>query len=85
MQLDILSPEKKVYSGTVYGIMLPGMEGTFELLENHAPIISALKKGRIKILKDKNGNTENYDITGGFVEMLHNKASVLVEGAKLAD
>jgi F-type H+-transporting ATPase subunit epsilon len=85
MQLDILSPEKKVFSDKVYGIMLPGTEGSFEMLENHAPIIAALGKGRIKVLKDKNNNTESYDITGGFVEMINNKASVLVEGAKLVE
>jgi F-type H+-transporting ATPase subunit epsilon len=65
--------------------MLPGTEGSFEMLENHAPIIAALGKGRIKVLKDKNNNTESYDITGGFVEMINNKASVLVEGAKLVE
>ena len=81
MQLEILSPEKKVFSGNVYGIQLPGIEGSFEVLENHAPIIATLGKGKLKILKDKNTN-ELYDITGGFVEVLNNKASVVVESAK---
>jgi F-type H+-transporting ATPase subunit epsilon len=84
MQLEILTPEHKVYSGKVYGIQLPGTEGSFELLENHAPLIAALGKGKMKVLKDKT-STETYEISGGFIEMLHNKASVLIEDAKVLD
>lgn len=71
MQLEILTPEHKVYSGNVYGVQLPGIEGSFEILENHAPMIATLGKGRMKIIKDKNNTTEMYDITGGFVEVLN--------------
>lgn len=82
MQLDILSPEHKIFTGNVYGIQLPGVEGSFEILDKHAPMIAALGKGKMKILKDKgNTNTEVFHITGGFVEVLDNKASVLIEGA----
>jgi len=84
MQLDILTPEHKVYSGKVYGIQLPGTEGAFELLENHAPIIAALGKGKMKVLKDKS-TSETYEISGGFVEMINNKASVLIEDATALD
>lgn len=80
MQLDILTPEQKIYSGDVYGVQLPGLEGSFEILEGHAPIIASLGNGKMKILKDKN-TTELFDITGGFVEVINNKASVLIEGA----
>ena len=82
MTLDILTPEHKVYSGDVYGIYLPGTEGSFEILDHHAPMIASLGTGKMKILKDKN-TTEVYEITGGFVEMLNNKATVLIEGATL--
>ncbi len=84
MQLDILTPEHKVYSGKVYGIILPGTEGSFEILENHAPVIASLGKGKMKVLKDKT-SSETYEISGGFVEMLNNKASVLIEDAKVLD
>ncbi len=84
MQLEILTPEHKVYSGNVYGIQLPGIEGSFEILEKHAPMIATLGKGKMKILKDKN-NTELYEITSGFVEVLNNKATVLIEGAIAMD
>ena len=84
MQLDILTPEHKVYSGTVYGIQLPGIEGSFEILDKHAPMIASLGKGKMKIIKDKN-NTEQYEISAGFVEVLNNKATVLIEGATALD
>lgn len=80
MQLDILTPEQNIYSGNVYGVQLPGIEGAFEILENHAPIIATLGKGKMKVLKDKH-TSELYDITGGFVEVINNKTSVLIEGA----
>jgi F-type H+-transporting ATPase subunit epsilon len=82
MHLDILTPEKKIFNGDVYGVMLPGVEGYFELLDNHAPIVAALGKGQLKILRDKT-NTEVYSIEGGFVEMNSNKTIVLIEGAEM--
>ena len=81
MQLEILTPEHKVYSGPVYGIQLPGVAGYFEILDRHAPIIASLGKGKMKIMKDKTGAVDLFEITGGFVEMLDNKATVLIEGA----
>jgi F-type H+-transporting ATPase subunit epsilon len=81
MVLEILTPEKKLFSGEVYGVQLPGISGLFEVLEMHAPLVSALKKGNLKILKDKN-TFENYSIQGGFVEVLNNKATVLIEGVQ---
>ena len=57
------------------------MEGSFEVLDKHAPLIASLGSGRMKILKDKSSTGELYEITGGFVEVLHNKATVLIEGA----
>ena len=81
MTLEILTPEKKLYSGEVYGVMLPGITGLFEVLDKHAPLVSALGKGTLKILKAKN-DTERYSIQSGFVEVLNNKVTVLVEGAE---
>jgi F-type H+-transporting ATPase subunit epsilon len=80
MQLDILTPEKKLFSGSVYGVMLPGVHGLFEILDKHAPLVSALGKGKVKILKDKK-ETEQFTIESGFVEVLNNRVTVLVEGA----
>jgi F-type H+-transporting ATPase subunit epsilon len=84
MTLEILTPEKKLYSGDVYGVQLPGINGLFEILDRHAPIVSALKQGTLKILKDRN-TFDYYSIQGGFVEVLNNKATVLIEGAKAVE
>jgi F-type H+-transporting ATPase subunit epsilon len=81
MNVEILTPEKKLYSGDVYGVQLPGITGLFEILDKHAPLVSALGKGTVKILKDKN-TFESFSIVSGFVEVLNNKATVLVEGAE---
>jgi F-type H+-transporting ATPase subunit epsilon len=87
MNLEILTPEKKLFSGEVYGVQMPGISGSFEVLEKHAPLVSALKAGRIKVLKDKPAGSGGqrsfflFDIQGGFVEVLNNKVTVLVEGA----
>jgi len=80
MTLEILTPEQKLFSGAVYGVQLPGVSGLFEVLEKHAPMVCALKKGNLKILKSKT-EFENYTIEGGFVEVLNNKTTVLIEGA----
>ncbi len=81
MTLEILTPEKKLFRGEVYGVQMPGISGSFEVLDKHAPLVSALKAGRLKVLKDKQSHTASYDIQGGFVEVLNNQVTVLVEGA----
>ena len=81
MTLEILTPEASIYNGNVYGIQLPGIDGLFEVLDRHAPMVSALAEGKMKILLDKN-NSKTYHIEGGFVEILDNKASVLLESAR---
>ena len=80
MNLEILTPERKIFSGEVYGVQMPGISGSFEVLEKHAPLVSALKPGRLKVLKDKQNHFAHYNIQGGFVEVIDNKVSVLVEG-----
>ena len=81
MTLEILTPETRLYSGEVYGVQMPGISGSFEVLEKHAPLVSALKAGRVKVLKDKQNHFAYFDIQGGFVEVINNKVTVLVEGA----
>jgi len=81
MTLEILTPEKKIFSGDVYGVQLPGISGSFEVLDKHAPMVSALKAGNLKVLTDKSATT-SYKIKGGFVEILNNKTTVLIEGAE---
>ena len=81
MILEILTPESKIFSGPVYGVQLPGISGLFEVLDKHAPMVSALKAGKLKILQEKN-TTISYSIQSGFAEVLNNKTTVLVEGVE---
>ena len=80
MQLDILTPEKKVYSGEATSVTLPGTEGSFQVLNHHAPLLSSLNAGVIKF-KTAGGETR-VNTKEGFVEVLKNKVTVLVEGAE---
>ncbi len=78
MRLEILTPEKVIYKGEASLVQLPGVDGLFELLNGHAPLIAALAKGTIKYKTAT--DTVTLNITGGFAECLNNSVSVLVEG-----
>ncbi|MFO0415311.1 MAG: F0F1 ATP synthase subunit epsilon [Bacteroidota bacterium] len=80
MKLEILTPIGKSYSGDVVGVQLPGVTGSFEVLDSHAPLVAALKAGRLKVLLNKT-NTESFQIEAGFVEVLDKKVTVMVEGS----
>ncbi|MCC6412261.1 MAG: ATP synthase F1 subunit epsilon [Saprospiraceae bacterium] len=79
MNITILSPEREVFAGAIKSITVPGIDGGFEMLENHAPIVSALRSGEVRIVK-ADGQKMSLTIGGGFVEMLHNEVSLLVSG-----
>jgi F-type H+-transporting ATPase subunit epsilon len=80
MYLEIITPDKKVFEGEVNLVQLPGSKGSFTILKNHAPIISTLDKGTIKVLDDS-GKEHLFNVNGGVVENLANKVVVLVESA----
>ncbi len=80
MTVEILTPEKKFFSGEAESILMPGADGKFEILKDHAPLISSLKEGEIRIRQ--NGKDTLVKIKSGFVEVLNNKINVMVEGAK---
>jgi F-type H+-transporting ATPase subunit epsilon len=77
MHLEIITPDKKIYTGEVTSVSVPGAMGRFEMLQNHAPIISTLLNGKVKI-KDKDG-VKMFDVKGGVVENLKNKIVILAE------
>lgn len=81
MQVELLTPEKKVFAGDVYGVQLPGVNGSFEILDKHAPMVSALTRGNVKIILDKSGKSNLFQISGGFIEVYENKVTVLLESA----
>lgn len=78
MQLDILTPEGKVFSGEVNAVQLPGIDGLFQILNNHAPLISALSAGKVKI--EGASGKQTIQIKSGIVEVINNKIAVLTEG-----
>ena len=78
MLLEIITPEKKVFEGEVNSVQLPGANGKFEVLNNHAPIISNLTKGYLRVI-DYNNKTQLFEINGGVVEMQNNKIIILAE------
>ncbi|MCB9033928.1 MAG: ATP synthase F1 subunit epsilon [Chitinophagales bacterium] len=78
MNLVILTPEITVFSGEAKSVSLPGESGRFQVLENHAALIAALKEGEVKVETANDKNT--YTIKSGIVEVLNNKVSVLTEG-----
>lgn len=95
MLLEILTPEHYLYKGEVSHIELPGIDGAFGILDNHAPLVSGLGEGELKLSVGKNASLEglhkafekdeqnsnqlNLSIHGGFVEVLNNKVSILIE------
>jgi F-type H+-transporting ATPase subunit epsilon len=78
MFLEIITPDKKIYQDEVKRVRLPGSNGLFEILNNHAPIISTLEKGTIRVV-DFNNLTHSFIIEGGIVENKDNKIIVLLE------
>ncbi|MDQ3142993.1 MAG: ATP synthase F1 subunit epsilon [Bacteroidota bacterium] len=77
MTLTILTPTQPLFEGDVKSINLPGMSGRFEILDHHAPIISALGKGIIAVT-DTKGEKHKFSILKGFIEVLNNSANILV-------
>ena len=77
LSLKIVSPEKVEYDGDVLSVVVPGTMGQFEILNDHAPIISTLQKGVVEYTSQEGRNS--LDILGGFVEVQKNVVSLCVE------
>jgi F-type H+-transporting ATPase subunit epsilon len=77
MHLEIITPDKKVFAGEATSVTLPGTEGQFQVLNRHAPLVSALAKGDVVV--DTGVARQTYLIDGGVVEVLNNKVLVLAE------
>jgi F-type H+-transporting ATPase subunit epsilon len=78
MELIIQTPEGMVYSGEAESVHLPGEDGSFQILNNHAPLIAALRDGVVRV--ETAGAKQVFNIKSGIVEVLKNKISVLTEG-----
>jgi F-type H+-transporting ATPase subunit epsilon len=78
MTLEIITPDKKIYNGEIKLVQVPGTKGSFEVLKNHAPIISTLQEGKVKVVA-VNDQVFFFQITGGVIEVKQNKAILLAE------
>ena len=78
MKLEIITPDKKVFAGEARAVTFPGTEGQFQVLDNHAPLVSTLGIGDI-VVEGATSGRQVYRVDGGVVEVLRNKVLVLAE------
>ena len=78
MKLEIITPDKKLYEGSVKSAVFQGIEGSFGVLNGHAPMIATLKEGKIELTEDNNNKLE-FAVKGGVVEVLNSNVIVLAE------
>ena len=83
MRLDIVTAEKLVYSDEVSSVVAPGAEGQLGILPNHAPLLTSLKPGELKVSKE--GEETNIAVSGGFLEVLKNVVTILADTAERAE
>ena len=78
MKIEIITPDKKVFSGSVSSVKVPGKKGSFQVLKDHAPIISTLDKGNV-VIADDQGIETTFEISGGVVEVKKDRIIVLAD------
>jgi F-type H+-transporting ATPase subunit epsilon len=78
MFIEIVTPEMMLFSGEVKLVEVPGSMGPFVMLKNHAPILSLLEKGTVRLIEE-DGRERTFDVSGGVIENNHNKMVALVE------
>lgn len=78
MKLSIASPEETLYEGEVKSVKMQGIDGKFQVLNDHAPLISALSKGEIKI-EEESGEQKSFAINSGLVELAKNEIHILAQ------
>ncbi len=80
MYLEIVTPDQKVFAGDIVGVQVPGSKGSFEVLENHAALVSTLENGNVRVNEGK--TSQNFLIDSGVIEVKNNKVIILAESAK---
>jgi F-type H+-transporting ATPase subunit epsilon len=81
MKIEIITPEKKIFEGDIKSVRVPGRNGSFQVLKDHAPIISTLETGPVFIV-DESGKEKEYQIGGGVIEVRMNKIILLAESIR---
>jgi F-type H+-transporting ATPase subunit epsilon len=81
MKIEIITPDKKVFEGEIKSVRVPGTKGSFQVLKDHAPIVSTLEKGTVFIV-DQSGTETRFEIDGGVIEVKVNKIILLAESVQ---
>jgi F-type H+-transporting ATPase subunit epsilon len=81
MKIEIITPDRKVFEGDIKSVRVPGKKGSFQVLKDHAPIISTLDQGSVIMVDDQN-NEKIYEISGGLIEVKANKIILLADSVK---
>lgn len=82
MKIEIITPDTKVFEGDIKSIRVPGKKGSFQVLKDHAPIISTLDNGPV-FMVDQDGKETHYEINGGVIEVKANRIILLAESVKM--
>ena len=78
MKIEIITPDRKIYTGEIRSVRVPGRKGSFQVLKDHAPIISTLDAGPV-IIADDQGTEVRFEITGGVIEVRRNRIILLAD------
>jgi len=81
MKIEIITPDKKIFSGEIKSVRVPGKKGSFQVLKDHAPIISTLENGSVRMV-DQENNEIVYEISGGVIEVKANKIILLADSVR---
>jgi F-type H+-transporting ATPase subunit epsilon len=81
VKIEIITPDSKVYSGDIQSVTVPGRKGSFQVLKDHAPIISTLDAGTVT-LADEQGTVQHFEITGGLIEVKKNRIILLADAVR---
>jgi F-type H+-transporting ATPase subunit epsilon len=81
MKIEIITPEARIFEGDIKSIKVPGKAGSFQVLKDHAPIISTLDNGPVTII-NQNGESIVYDVKGGVIEVKQNRIILLAESVE---
>jgi len=81
MKIEIITPDRKVYEGEIKSVRVPGKKGSFQVLKDHAPIISTLEEGSVIII-DQDNKESVFEIDGGVIEVKTNRIILLAESVK---
>ncbi len=81
MNIEIITPDSKIWSGDIRSVTVPGRKGSFQVLKDHAPIISTLDAGTVTVA-DEQGSVQHFEITGGLIEVKKNRIILLADGVR---